>query len=446
MPLGRIGLYDLLLPVGALAMAPGYLIRSLRRPEYREHFSERCGILPAELESRLRHSHHSRVGPVWIQAVSVGEVSLARAILGAMQRRVVVSSTTPAGRAAAAGISSPLLEGVFHFPIDWFPFVRRTLDTVRPALFVSMETEIWPGLLRECGRRGIPVVMVNGRISKRSHDRYLRFHGLFREPLQAVRLACMQSETDAARIRAIGVPPDRVVVTGNMKFDAGTAGGGPSTALRESLASRAPGARGASGDRVVLVAGSTSPGEEEMVLDALGMVEVSCSREVALVLAPRHPERFDEVARLMERRGVAFVRRSMMGDTPGPSFKVLLLDTLGELAGLYALASVAFVGGSLVPRGGQNMIEPAAHGVPVLFGPHTGNFDSVATELIQAGAGFRVTSAADLAAAWRSLIADEPLRRRAGDAGRALVESHKGATRRTLEHLLPLLPERGKDD
>jgi len=373
---------------------------------------------------------------LWIQAVSVGEVHLAgtlvEALSAATSAPIVISSTTPAGRAAAVSLASRAVrvQGVFHFPIDWPPFVRRTLDAVRPSALLCLETEIWPGLLRECGRRGVKVAILNGRISPRSSARYRRFGGLFRGALATVGLACMQSEDDARRAREIGVPEDSVVVTGSMKFDAAAGAAPPPEGLVPS------------GVRHVLVAGSTSPGEEEIVLDAFEALSKSgrhATNGLYLILAPRHRERFDEVDRLLARRGLAHARRSSEGTAPSPSGPVLLLDTIGELAAVYGLATAAFIGGSLVPRGGQNPIEAAARGVPVALGPHTENFSSVAEAMVAAGAAFRVRDAATLAEVWGRLLSDDALRRRAGQAGRALVETHRGATGRMLRRLIPFL-------
>ncbi|HEY3177004.1 MAG TPA: 3-deoxy-D-manno-octulosonic acid transferase [Candidatus Polarisedimenticolia bacterium] len=424
-----------MVPVGVIAAAPAYLIRSIGHPEYRAHLAERRGRLPVDLSERL-----GRLGrrPVWVQAVSVGEVFLARTLLTAMAVSgepegasppppFVLSSTTPAGRQAAASLTIDGLQGVFHFPIDWPPFVRRALDTVRPAAYISVETEIWPALLAECGRRGVPVLIVNGRISERSRAWYRRLGRLMREPLSAVRLACMQSEEDAARLRSVGVPADRVVVTGNMKFDAAPCLDEGADELR-ALFGLTP------GEGPLVVAGSTSAGEEVQVLDAFEMIGV---KGTTLILAPRHRERFEEVARLLAGRGIPFVRRSEL-PSAGPR-RVILLDSIGELARVYGLADAAFVGGSLVRRGGQNLIEPAARGVPVLFGPHTENFAPVAEAMSAVGAGFRVRGARELAAALRLLLADSGLRNRAGSAGRALIEAHRGATRRTIDHIRPFL-------
>ncbi len=427
-------LYRTLVPLGALALMPIYAARSLRHPGYRAHVAERLGLLPPALLGRLRQLPRQ---PVWIQAVSVGEVMLARGLMRELARAretlsMVLSSTTPAGRDTAASIPDKGLAGVFHFPIDWSPCLRRTLDAVSPSALVTIEAEIWPGLLAECGRRDVPVLLVNGRISERSRSRLGMLGGWLRNSLESIRVACMQSEADAERARALGIPPDRVKVTGNMKFDLA---GGEDGEDRFDLPVPA--------DSPVIVAGSTSPGEEEAVLDAFARLRGEGFSNATLVLAPRHRERFDEVARMLADRGVAYLRRSAVAGGAGAEARtetpVILLDTLGELASAYGLATVAFVGGSLVPRGGQNLIEPAARGVPVVFGRHIENFERIAEALLAAGAGFRVSDPRELASTLASLLADPAMRRRAGSAGRELVETHRGATERTLHHILPFI-------
>jgi 3-deoxy-D-manno-octulosonic-acid transferase len=424
-------LYDVLVPLAALAAAPAWLMRSIRHPEYRAHLPERFGRLPDTLVQRLGALPRR---PVWMQAVSVGEVGVARTLLEALQEPipVLVSSTTPAGREAAASLPAGRVVGTCHFPIDWSPCVRRALDAIRPAAFVSVETEIWPGLMSACLRRAVPVAIVNGRISERSHGRYRRVRGLLRESLRGVRLACMQTGDDAERAVSIGIDPSRVVVTGNVKFDA------PADSSSQADL-KAVYDLPAAGGPPVMVAGSTSPGEEEIVLEAMREMREGGLRDLLVILAPRHRERFEEVATLLRSRGVPFARRSRMPAERRQEAPVVLLDTIGELARVYDLAAVAFVGGSLVRRGGQNMIEPAARGVPVLFGPHTWNFESVAAALLACGAGTRVHHAKDLAREAARLISDDGRRTRAAEAGRALIAAHRGATGRTLAHLLPVV-------
>lgn len=401
--------------------------------EYRAHMIERFGRLPSEMRTRLGAMNRR---PVWIQAVSVGEVILARRLIEALGAEcsggegpipTVLSSTTPAGRDLASTINPPGLGGVFHFPIDWPPFVRHSFSTLNPCAFISIETEIWPVLLGECARRGVPALIVNGRISERSHGRYLRLGAFLRGPLQAVQFACMQSEADANRIKSLGLPAERVVVTGNMKFDIISHQRPPADLGR--LYAKA-------GSRPILVAGSTSEGEEAQVLDALARIH---HHDILLILAPRHRARFDRVAQILRRRGEPFVRRSHPGPGTDRPPRILLMDTVGELAQAYSMATVAFVGGSLVPRGGQNLVEPAACGIPVLFGPHTHNFQMVAEALVAGGAGFRVDGPATLARVIQGLLDDPAARQRAGLQAQRLVEQNRGATAMTIRHILPFI-------
>lgn len=430
---GRVHpLYSALIPLGLAAALPVWLIRSLWRPEHRRYFLERCGVLPAATRARLEALPRR---PVWLHAASVGETMVALRLVDGLAGAgcgapVVLSATTPAGREMAGGARSGL--EAFCLPVDWTPCVSSTLRRVNPAALVTVETEIWPALYAACARRGVPVAIASGRISEKSRARYGRFASIFRPAFECITLACMQTEADAERARALGLPADRVAVTGNVKFDAQPAP--PSPELTRLLDLRPDGA----GD--VIVAGSTAPGEESIVLEALYGLRPG---NLTLILAPRHRERFDEVQRLLAARGLTWRRRSAMTPwPPGPgrgSPRVILLDSLGELASVYALADVAFVGGSLVPRGGQNLMEPAACGVPVLTGPGVENFRAAADALLAAGAAFLVHDAASLSGRLKHLLSDPGARLAAGRAGKSLVEAHRGATRRTIEHLIPIL-------
>lgn len=425
-------IYDLVAPFGALAAAPAFLLKSFRHPEYLSHLPERCGRLPEALQSKLEALP---CRPAWVQAVSVGEVMLARTLIegltDAMRAKgrplpFLLSSTTPAGRALASTLEIPDLIGAAHFPLDLAPFASRALDSIRPRALLCVEAELWPALLSRCRRRGVPVLIANARLSEKSARRLRRAGRLLGDAIASIRFACAQSEADADRLVSLGIARDSVAVTGNMKFDLPVAPGDTGSLKEElGIVARREG--------FTLVAGSTSPGEEEQILDAVAECGV---RDLLTIIAPRHRERFSEVARLLESRGLPFVRRT---SKPGAASPFILLDSVGELAGCYALADAAFVGGSLVPRGGQNLIEPAARGVPVLFGPHTENFASVARALIKCGAGRRVENSAALASELRRLASDPEERRTMGLAGRALVERHRGAAEATIAHLLPFL-------
>jgi 3-deoxy-D-manno-octulosonic-acid transferase len=378
----------------------------------------------------------------WVHAVSVGEALTAAPLLEGLARLrpdlpLVVSTVTETGarivRERFAGVATHR-----YFPLDFPGAVRRVLRALDPAFFVCMETELWPNTLRALHRRGVPVMIANGRLSDRSFRRYRLVRGPMRDVLAHVTVFAMRSDEDARRVIALGADPERVVVTGNLKHDAAPDPPGAAELWRRLLG-LAPG-------RAVWVAGSTHAGEEEAVLEAHRRA-LGARPDLALVLAPRHPERVAEVAALSESRGWRSVLRSALpgGATPaeagagaapvggGDAPAVILLDTVGELAQLYAVADVVFVGGSLVPLGGHNMLEPAARRKPVLFGPHTGNFREPASLLVEAGAAAVVADAAALGAELARLLADPALAARRGEAGARAVASRHGAARATLE-------------
>ncbi len=418
-------LYSTLVHLAALAALPVVLLKSLREPDLRRHLGERLGGSPA--------FPGASPSPLWFQAVSVGEVQVARRILEEIftllpEAPILLSSTTPAGRRLAARSVREGWRACF-FPLDAAWAVRRSLRRVRPGALVLVETELWPSLLRECSRARIPAIVANGRISPRSFPRYRLARTLIAPALARVSLFCMQSEEDAERIRLLGAPRDRIEVCGNVKWDLPEPPA-DSGAIRREL--------GFPAEAPVLVAGSTSEGEEEAVLEAWAILRPDFPA-LRLILAPRHPHRFDRVANLLSGRRIPFGRRSlgMAEDQP-----VLLLDTVGELSRIYAAGTVCFVGGSLVPRGGQNLMEPAAAGRPVLFGPGTENFREAARLLLSTGGGFRVADSASLAAGIRPLLSDPAAADRAGRSARRLVEKNRGAARRTAERIAGMLRRR----
>jgi len=421
--------YSALLSLAFLLALPWYLWKDRGTGRYRASFRERLGRLPADLSA-------SPLPAVWVHAVSVGEVLAARPLVRSLRQRlrghrIVLSTTTAAGQALARR-TVPEADAVFFAPLDWPPPVRHALAAVRPALLVLVETELWPNLIRHARRAGARVAVVNGRISPRSFRRYRIVRAPLRGVLGEVDLFLMQAEAHAERIRALGAPPGRVRVTGNLKFDA--LGDQPQTseALARLLRDGRP-------DRPLWVAGSTVAGEEQHVLHALREVRARVS-DVRLVLAPRHPERFAEVAALVERAGFAVARRSALGDRPWTDGDVLVLDTMGELADVYPLATVVFVGGSLEPAGGHNVLEPAVAGKAVIVGPHMENFQEIADEFSGQDALVRVASAGELGAAVADLLADPERRRAVGERARALVLRNRGALAGTLDALAELLP------
>jgi 3-deoxy-D-manno-octulosonic-acid transferase len=354
-----------------------------------------------------------REGAIWIHGVSVGEVAAARSIARALRRRgetrpIVLSASTAAGLARAREAAEA--DAAIPFPFDLAWAVDRALEAVDPSLVLLTETEIWPLFLSRCERAGIPVALVNGRISERSFRHYRAMRPFFRRTLSRISLFAMQTDDDARRIRAMGAPPERVRVTGNVKFDLDPP---PETYLRSRI-------REWAGGRKVLVAGSTHEGEEEVLLEALGRIDPP----PLLVIAPRRPERFDAVAGLAARRGLTVSRRS--ADESG-SPDVVVLDTVGELAAAYGAADVAFLGGTLSPVGGHNPIEAWAQGAPTLVGPHVQNIRELIRRGIQARAAVEVADAGELAAVAGQWLSDDEARGERSRQARDLVSANRGS-------------------
>jgi 3-deoxy-D-manno-octulosonic-acid transferase len=419
-------LYSFLYTLGFLFGLPYFLWKGRGTGKYAQSFCAR--LLGPALEERA--------GPcIWIHAVSVGEALAARVLVPELRRRwpghaLCVSTVTPTGQAVAASGLAGQVDGVFYAPFDWAFSVRRALEVVRPELLLLVETEIWPNLIRQARRRGVRVALVNGRISPRSFPRYRRIRPFLARVLGEVDLFLMQSEPHAERLRALGAPPERVRVGGNLKFDS-VGAAAPSAELAGLLGAADPA-------RPLLVAGSTMAGEEEAVLAAFLEVRARVAG-ARLLVAPRHPERFDEVERLVKAAGVAVARRSRLAGAAWGAEPALLLDTMGELAQCYGLASLAFVGGSLVPRGGHNVLEAALAGTPVVVGPHMENFEEIAEALRAAGALVQVQDAEALAAALLDLMGDADRRRELGERGRRAALAERGASARTAALVRDLL-------
>jgi 3-deoxy-D-manno-octulosonic-acid transferase len=372
---------------------------------------------------------------VWLHAVSLGEMSAAAPLIRAIRARhsqipLLLTTATPAGRARAQALFGASVD-VRFLPYDTPGSVRRFLARARPRLAIIMETELWPNLYRECERRGVRVLLANARLSAKSVARYRRLGSLFSGLFTANVQVAAQSAEDADRFQSIGSAPARIHVAGNVKFDLQLAAGiiDQGRSLRAAFGSSRP----------VWIAGSTHAGEEELLLDAHARLLAEMP-DALLLLVPRHKDRFAAVAELLARRGVRFARRSG-GLTPDAGSQVLLVDTVGELALLYASADVAFVGGSLVAVGGHNLLEPAALGLPVLTGPHYFNSREIALLLLKQGAALQVTDAQELAAVLRRLLDDPEERRRIGAAGKQIVESNRGSVARLLALMDPWLED-----
>jgi 3-deoxy-D-manno-octulosonic-acid transferase len=429
-------LYNVVFALGYPLMAPYYLLRMWRRGGYRRGFLERFARYRPDVLAKMAARRR-----VWVHAVSVGETFVALGLIERLRARrpdlaFVISTTTSTGHRLAL----ERLHGddvLVYFPMDFPWIVRRALDRIRPRAFVLVETEVWPNMIRSVRRAGIPLALVNGRVSDGSFRGYRRFRWFFCDTLACFDIILAQSADDQRRYEAIGAAPDRVRTVGSVKFD-DTAAEAPAHAVDRLRAEC-----GLTRDAVVLLGGSTWPGEEPVLLSAYARLRAS-RPDLRLVLVPRHAERADLVDREIRKAGFSCRRRSALrgkgASEPLDANTVLLVDTTGELKMFYALATAIFVGKSLTARGGQNMIEPAALGKPVLVGPHTANFRSVVSEFRAAEAIVEVANASELEKAVEQLLSDGAVRNRYGTRARRVVERNRGAFARTLERLLPLFP------
>ena len=398
--------------------------RSLSNPPYRQRIGERFGRVSVRLP-----------GPsIWVHAVSVGEVQAAAMLVRSLleqypDRQLVLTTMTPTGSQRARDLFG---DTVVHsyVPYDLASAVRRLFDCMRPGLVIIIETEIWPNLFRECGLRKIPLVLASARVSAKSVSRYRRLVGLFRETLSHGIVIAAQSEVDAGRFESLGANPERIYVTGNLKFDFHLDPQVPAAgkAFREEHAAERP----------VWIAASTHDSEERVILAAHARV-LAERPEALLLIVPRHPERFQLVAGLVGRAGLSLVTRSS-GAQCQASTNVFLGDSMGELMMFYAAADVAFVAGSLAPIGGHNLLEPAALGLPVLTGPHYFNAVDIAHLLIADGSTTVINDADELAGEVIELLRDAGERARRGGAGRRVIENNRGTLERLLELVDPLIP------
>jgi 3-deoxy-D-manno-octulosonic-acid transferase len=432
--------YSILIVAFFVVMSPYLLYQAVRYRKYISSVKQRMGYLPVSFNLDGDDS-------IWIHAVSVGEVLVARALLPELRSRyprlrVFLSTTTMTGQQIASK-NLQYVDQVFYFPFDLGFAVQRILRLVRPRLFIMMETEIWPNLLRACHRAGVKTALVNGRISARSYPRYRLVRPFFRRVLANVDRFCMQSDESARRVVDLGAARDRVTVTGSLKFDslefpagAQSEGGflaqdrGRTRVLRYFRVSP---------DRPVVIAASTLKGEEDPVLEAFHRIRSSAPNAL-LVIAPRKPERFDDAERLAHAAGFTVARRSELRVDAEPRQQVVILDTIGELAQLFQIATAVFVGGSLVDAGGHNILEPAVFGKPIVFGPYMQNFAEIAQTFLDNGAAVQIHDARELEPVLVALLGDPVKRARLGAAARALVEANRGARGKTLAVLAELLP------
>jgi 3-deoxy-D-manno-octulosonic-acid transferase len=408
-------LYNLILVLATIILSPYMLFKLATVPKYRGGISQKLGRVRKGV---LRVLGGAR--PIWVHAVSVGEVMAAHPLIRELKkkypgRKLILSTVTVTGNFTAKK-RVPEADAVFYFPFDYPWIVRRVIRSINPAIVLVAETELWPNFFRELRRQGIPSALINGRISPRSYGNYLKFKRFFTEVFKSVTLFCMQSDEDAARIRDIGAAPDRVMVTGNLKFD-----------QKISAAQQRPVA--ITSGRKVITAGSTHRGEEAILLEIFSRLRKKYP-DLVLIIAPRHPERFDEVCGLITNAGYECQRRTRL---KGPVKDVVLLDTIGELRAFYGACNIAFVGGSLVKVGGHNLLEPAAMKKPVIFSRYMFNFKEISEALIQAGGGLMVRDKEELYAKLDNLLSDKQLSSAMGEKAFKVIAANSGATVRTID-------------
>ncbi len=410
--------YNLFLTVGVIVFAPLLFVKVILTPKYRSRSGKRLGFALGDSPG----GSGSGVPRIWVHALSVGEVASARNLVQELRRNypqgvIIFSSATRTGESFARSILGEHVDCFVPFPFDLLWSVKRLVSWVKPDLFVQVETDFWPNFLRELNRRGVPCLLVNGRVSESSLVRYRRFRWLFRPLFNSFQVLAMQTEQDAISMRQLGVDPGHLAVLGNLKYDAALSRRGAKAGL-DRVALQIP------EQALVWVAGSTHRGEEEIIFDAFQKLAQSFAN-LFLVVAPRNVDRGTEIAAMAARRGLSAVRRSLGGAGEG---SVLILDTLGELASVYDLCDVAFVGGSLVPERGHNPLEPAVFGKSVLFGPFMEDFAEISRDLLAVGGARQVHDAEELRAGLSLLLADPAERERAGRQAQELIASRRGVT------------------
>jgi len=428
-------IYSLLLALGFLILLPRFLLDAFRHGKYVAGFRERWG----SVSPLLADGHQV----IWIHCVSVGETQAARPLVQGLKARypqslIAISTITLTGQNLAREIFRNDATKIFYFPFDWRWVVRRTLKAIKPDAVVVMETELWPGFLRECQNQKVPVALVNGRLSSQSFRRYRWIRSFMSRILSSLNLAIMQTEADAERIHALGMDADKTFVFGSMKFDAGTL---PETDSLTNMFRE----RFKLWQSPLVLAASTHAPEEVLILNSFRQVISRSDPKPRLMIAPRHPERFGEVADLIKSSGLSWARRTAAPNASDGQAQVILLDTIGELRSIYSLASMVFVGGSVARTGGHNILEPAAEGLPVIVGPHTYNFHSIVETFVEAGAIVQLQPVSDSATIVElgnaiSELLDNPARAsEIGKLAQSLVSENRGATERTLRSLETIL-------
>jgi len=423
-------LYNILLTFILIFSAPYFFLKGLVRKRFRKELTERIGFF-TDLSFKR---------PIWVHAASVGEVFCSIPLLKRIKKefpqcKIVMTTITPTGNEAAKTHVAEA-DRVLFFPIDHPLTIQRSIRRIQPSLLLIAETELWPNLLRSCGKKGIPIILFNGRISEESFRHYLFFKFFFKDCLKYISLFLMQTEEDRNRIVEMGATIDRTRVSGNLKFDQ------PSSFLTQEAMEEMARSLHLRGNETLLIAGSTHTGEEEILLSLLKDLR-KIDPHLVLILAPRHLQRLPEVEQILKKESISWMRRTLLavdqekfgGELKEEPPEVILLDTMGELMNLYTLGTLVFIGGSLVPVGGHNPLEPLFFKKCVLFGPHMFHFSEVSRHLIEAGAAIEVKGKDDLAFHLKRLLSDERARNEIGEKGYQFLQKHRGATERTFEEI-----------
>ncbi len=430
-------LYSLLYTLAFILMLPLFLLSAIFRGKHAAGFFQRLGFLP-----EFKPDHRS---VVWLHCVSVGETNAARPLVEELKdalpnHRLIVSTTTRTGQKLARSIFAEAAECVFYVPFDWKWTVRRTLKRFEPKVLLLMETEIWFNLIRETYKNRGRIAIVNGRLSERSFARYSKIRQFMKRILGYLDLALMQENADATRLMSLGLRASKVRVTGNLKFDHDL--NEQEHALTDELRARF----GITPDAPLIIAASTHSPEEKWLIEAFKDVWKSSGANLPrLMIAPRHPERFAEVAELIKATGFTWVRRSEKASSRDVTAEIILLDSIGELRAAYPLAEIAFVGGSLIPHGGQSIFEPAAAGRAIITGPHTANFETAIKEFLDKDALVQLESVSDknapakLVTAFAELLSNSERRHMLGSAALEVMKHNRGAGKRTIDYILSLI-------
>lgn len=427
--------YNLILYLITLLFAPLLLILLIIRKKYRKGFFQKCGLLPWKDMTQALACR-----PIWIHAVSVGEVMAAipliKEIKSRFPRQPVFLSTITATGNLTAQRNVKGIDRVIFFPFDYPLIVRWFVAKINPLVFITIETEIWPNFLRELSRHAIPAIMISGRISRHSFRNYFLFRFFFKKVLANISSFCMQSQLDASRIVTMGANPAKVIITGNIKFDQQIPAitFDEKEALYRNLHLKK--------DQKIFIAGSTHAGEEEIILDVYQALKKE-SPDLVLLLAPRHPERFDEVAAIIRQKEIHFTRKTALTAACKENpHEVILLDTIGELAKIYSIGSIIFIGGSLVPIGGHNALEPAVFKKAVLFGPHMSNFSEISKILTKNKGALQIHSQDEFIQQVTALLKDKDLRESLGASAFQVIKENSGAVKKSMEILRPILEKK----